>query len=101
MKASEDLYANSWTTFWKVTWPLSLPGVVGGTLLTFIPAAGDYINAQLLGSPNQRMVGNYIQSLFTTQGDYATAGALSVILMAIIVVMVILYIRKAGTEELL
>jgi spermidine/putrescine transport system permease protein len=101
IEAASDLYASPARAFFKVTWPLSLPGVVGGTLLTFIPAAGDYINAQLLGSPNQRMVGNYIQSLFTTQGDYATAGALSVILMAIIVVMVILYIRKAGTEELL
>ena len=101
IEAAGDLYASPTRAFFKVTWPLSLPGVVGGTLLTFIPAAGDYINAQLLGSPNQRMVGNYIQSLFTTQGDYATAGALSVILMAIIVVMVILYIRKAGTEELL
>jgi spermidine/putrescine transport system permease protein len=101
IEAAGDLYASPARAFFKVTWPLSLPGVVGGTLLTFIPAAGDYINAQLLGSPNQRMVGNYIQSLFTTQGDYATAGALSVILMAIIVVMVIFYIRKAGTEELL
>jgi len=101
IEAASDLYASPARAFFKVTWPLSLPGVVGGTLLTFIPAAGDYINAQLLGSPNQRMVGNYIQSLFTTQGDYATAGALSVILMAIIVVMVIFYIRKAGTEELL
>ena len=101
IEAASDLYASPVRAFFKVTWPLSLPGVVGGTLLTFIPAAGDYINAQLLGSPNQRMVGNYIQSLFTTQGDYATAGALSVILMAIIVVMVIFYIRKAGTEELL
>jgi spermidine/putrescine transport system permease protein len=101
VEAASDLYASPAKAFLKVTWPLSLPGVVGGTLLTFIPAAGDYINATLLGSPNERMVGNYIQSLFTTRGDYATAGALSVILMAIIVAMVIVYIRKAGTEELL
>ena len=78
-----------------------MPGVVGGTLLTFIPAAGDYINAQLLGSPQQRMVGNAIQNLFTTGGDYASAGALSVILMVIILVMVIAYVRRSGTEELL
>ncbi|MGC4176043.1 ABC transporter permease [Demequina sp.] len=100
-EASNDLYANPFKTFFKVTWPLSLPGVVAGTLLTFIPASGDYINADLLGSPNERMVGNVIQSLFTTTGDYALAGALSVILMVIIVVMVMLYIRKAGTEDLL
>ena len=65
IEASSDLYANPFVGFFRVTWPLSLPGVVSGTLLTFIPAAGDYINAQLLGSPNQRMVGSVIQSLFT------------------------------------
>lgn len=101
IEAAGDLYASPSRAFFKVTWPLSLPGVVGGTLLTFIPAAGDYINASLLGSPNQRMVGNVIQDLFTTTGDYATAGALSVILMVIILVLVLFYIRKAGTEELL
>ena len=100
IEASGDLYASPMRGFFKVTWPLSLPGVVGGTLLTFIPAAGDYINAQLLGSPNQRMVGNVIQNLFTTSNDYAAAGALSMILMIIIVAMVLLYVRKSGTEEL-
>lgn len=100
IEASSDLYASPLRGFAKVTLPLSMPGVVAGTLLTFIPAAGDYINAQLLGSPNERMVGNVIQSLFTTQGDYAAAGALSVTLMVIIVGAVLLYVRTAGTEEL-
>ncbi|TQK71646.1 ABC transporter permease [Nocardioides sp. SLBN-35] len=100
IEAAGDLYASPARGFLKVTLPLSKPGVVAGTLLTFIPAAGDYINAALLGSPNQRMVGNVIQNLFTSTGDYATAGALSVILMAIIVAMVMVYIRTAGTEEL-
>ncbi|PFG43460.1 spermidine/putrescine transport system permease protein [Isoptericola jiangsuensis] len=101
VEAAGDLFASPARAFWHVTWPLSLPGVVGGTLLTFIPAAGDYVNAALLGSPNEQMVGNVIQKLFTTTGDYATAGALSVILMAVIVTMVIVYVRKAGTEDLL
>ncbi|MEV5001790.1 ABC transporter permease [Nocardioides sp. LML1-1-1.1] len=101
VEAASDLYASPARGFLKVTLPLSMPGVVAGTLLTFIPAAGDYINAQLLGSTNQRMVGNVIQDLFTDTGDYAAAGALSVTLMAIIVAMVVVYIRKAGTEELL
>lgn len=101
IEASSDLYASPIRGFFKVTWPLSMPGVVAGTLLTFIPAAGDYINAQLLGSPNQRMVGNVIQNLFTTSNDYAAAGALSMILMLIIVAMVLLYVRKSGTEELI
>ncbi len=101
IEAASDLYANPVRGFFKVTWPLSLPGVVSGTLLTFIPAAGDYINAQLLGSPNQRMVGNVIQNLFTDANDYPAAAALSMILMLLIVAMVLVYVRRAGTEELL
>ncbi len=101
LEASGDLYARPFQTFFKVTWPLSLPGVVGGTLLTFIPATGDYINASLLGSTTTQMVGNKIQVLFTKAGDYPHAGALSVILLVIVVAMVLLYVRKAGTEDLL
>jgi spermidine/putrescine transport system permease protein len=101
IEAAGDLYASPARGFFKVTWPLSLPGVVSGTLLTFIPAAGDYINAELLGSPNQRMVGNVIQNLFTDANDYPAAGALSMMLMLLIVVMVLFYVRRAGTEELL
>jgi spermidine/putrescine transport system permease protein len=83
-----------------VTFPLSMPGVVAGTLLTFIPAAGDYINAELLGSTNQQMIGNVIESQFLRVLDYPTAAALSFILMAAILLIVSLYIRRAGTEEL-
>jgi spermidine/putrescine transport system permease protein len=79
--------------------PLSMPGLVAGTLLTFIPAAGDYINAELLGTPNTRMVGNEIQDLFAA-GSYPIAAALSVTLMVVIVSMVFVYVRRAGTEEL-
>ncbi|WP_296666490.1 ABC transporter permease [Demequina sp.] len=100
-EAAADLYANPAQRFAKVIWPLALPGVVGGTLLTFIPATGDYINASLLGSPNTQMVGNKIQALFTTAGDYPHAAALSVILMVLIVGMVLVYVRRAGTEDLL
>lgn len=100
VEASSDLYASPLRGFLKVTWPLSLPGVVAGTLLTFIPAAGDFINATLLGSPNQRMIGNVIQDLFTTTGDFAAAGAMSVILMAVIVAMVMVWVRTSGTEDL-
>lgn len=100
VEAAGDLYASPVRAFFKVTWPLSLPGVIAGTLLTFIPAAGDYINAQLLGNPNTRMAGNVIQDLFTKTNDFAAAGALSVILMAIIVAMVMAYVRTAGTEDL-
>ena len=101
IEASGDLYANPVRAFFKVTWPLSLPGVVSGTLLTFIPAVGDFINAEILGNTNTRMIGNVIQSLFTDANDYPAAGALSVILMLMILAMVIVYVRRAGTEELL
>jgi spermidine/putrescine transport system permease protein len=77
-----------------------MPGVVAGTLLTFIPAAGDYINAELLGSPNDRMLGNVIQTLFTDANLYPAAGALSMVLMLLIVAMVLFYVRRAGTEDL-
>lgn len=99
-EAAGDLYARPFTTFRKVTFPISLPGVVAGTLLTFIPASGDYINAELLGSPSEQMIGNVIQSKFLTVLDYPTAAALSFLLMAVILVIVSVYIRKAGTEEL-
>lgn len=100
IEASGDLYANGLTTFRRVTVPLSLPGVVAGTLLTFIPAAGDYVNAAILGSPNTKMIGNVIESRYFKIVDYPTAAALSFTLMAAILILVTLYIRKAGTEEL-
>ena len=99
MEAGADLYASPFTTFRTVTLPLSLPGLVAGTLLTFIPSAGDYINAELLGNPNTTMIGNVIQALFNG-GSYPEAAALSVLLMVAIVAMVLTYIKKAGTEEL-
>ena len=100
LEASGDLYANSFTTFRKVTFPLSLPGVVAGTLLTFIPAAGDYVNAAILGNPQTKMLGNVIDSKFFKVVDYPTAAALSFMLMAAILILVSLYIRRAGTDEL-
>jgi spermidine/putrescine transport system permease protein len=100
LEASGDLYANGFTTFRKVTLPLSMPGVVAGTLLTFIPAAGDYVNAEILGSPNTKMIGNVIESRYLTIVDYPTAAALSFTLMVVILILVTVYIRKAGTEEL-
>jgi spermidine/putrescine transport system permease protein len=101
VEASNDLYASPFTGFRKVTFPLSMPGVVAGTLLTFIPASGDYINAELLGTPRQFMVGNRIQQAFLTEHNYPLAASLSLILMAVVVAMVVVYVRRAGTEDLL
>jgi len=99
VEAGSDLYASPATTFRKITLPLSMPGLVAGTLLTFIPASGDYINAELLGNPRTRMVGNEVQDLFAS-GSVPEAASLSVTLMALIVVMVLVYVRRSGTEEL-
>jgi spermidine/putrescine transport system permease protein len=100
LEAAGDLYANGFTTFRKVTVPLSMPGVVAGTLLTFIPAAGDYVNSALLGNPSTKMIGNVIESRFFAIVDYPTAAALSFTLMATILILVTLYIRRSGTDEL-
>jgi spermidine/putrescine transport system permease protein len=101
IEAARDLYASSATAFRKVTLPLTAPGIVAGTLLTFIPAAGDYINADFLGSQNQAMIGNVIQSKFLVERDFPSAAALSFVLMAIILVVVVIYIRFAGSEALM
>jgi spermidine/putrescine transport system permease protein len=100
LEAAQDLYASRWKAFLRVTLPLSLPGVVAGTLLTFIPAAGDFINAALLGSPRQHMIGNVIQSKFLELTDYPAAASMSFVLMAAIVLAVALYARAVGTEKL-
>lgn len=100
LEAAKDLYASPRTAFMKVTLPMSAPGIVAGTLLTFIPAAGDFINAQLLGTPRQYMVGNVIQSKFLDVLDYPSAAALSFILMALILIALLIYARAVGTERL-
>jgi spermidine/putrescine transport system permease protein len=97
VEAAKDLYSSSRTAFLRVTLPLTMPGIVAGVLLTFIPALGDYINAQLLGGTGQAMVGNVIQSLYLSQRDYPEAAALSFLMMGLILAVVTLYIRFAGT----
>jgi spermidine/putrescine transport system permease protein len=101
IEAAKDLYSSAAQSFWRVTLPLSAPGIVAGTLLTFIPAAGDYVNAQFLGGAGNRMIGNVIQSLYLTQADYPSAAALSFVLMALIMVAVVIYIKFAGSEALM
>ena len=100
LEAAKDLYASPTRAFLRVTLPLSAPGIVAGTLLTFIPAAGDFINAALLGTPKQSMIGNVIQAKFLTSLDYPTAAALSFILMALILAALLVYARIVGTERL-
>jgi spermidine/putrescine transport system permease protein len=100
IEAAQDLYASNVRAFLRVTLPLSAPGVVAGTLLTFIPAAGDFINAQLLGTPHQYMIGNVINSRFNELQDYGAAAAMSFVLMAAILAIIAIYARAVGTEKL-
>ena len=100
LEAAKDLYASSTQAFLRVPLPLSAPGIVAGTLLTFIPAAGDFINAALLGTPNQQMIGNVIQAKFLESLDYPGAASLSFILMGTILVLLLVYARVVGTEKL-
>jgi spermidine/putrescine transport system permease protein len=100
LEAAKDLYASPVQAFLRVTLPLSAPGIVAGTLLTFIPAAGDFINAALLGTPNQAMIGNVIQAKFLESLDYPGAASLSFILMGLILVALLVYAKIVGSERL-
>jgi spermidine/putrescine transport system permease protein len=98
--AAKDLYSNAFRAFRKVVLPLSLPGVFAGSLLTFIPAAGDFVNSELLGSPQTKMIGNVVQGNFLKVANYPSAAAISFVFMAIITVLVLIYAKVLGTEEL-
>ena len=103
LEAGSDLYASPTKVFRKVTLPLSMPGVISGTLLVFIPISGDYVNASqnFLGSSKTSMIGTMVDSNFLSTLNYPLASALSVMLMAVIVVLVAVYVRRAGTDDLL
>ncbi len=100
VEAAKDLYAGPIRAFQRITLPLALPGVFAGSLLVFIPAMGDFVNAELLGSVQTRLIGNVIQSRFLVNNDYPTAAALSFMLMAGILTAVFIYARVLGTDEL-
>jgi spermidine/putrescine transport system permease protein len=100
IEAATDLYASRATAFRRVTLPLALPGLFAGSLLTFIPATGDFINAALLGTPKQYMIGNVIQNKFLVIQDYPSAAALSFILMTFILIGIFLYARLLGAQNL-
>jgi spermidine/putrescine transport system permease protein len=98
IEAGKDLYASATQTFLRVTLPITAPGIVAGVLLTFIPAVGDYINAEILGGTGTAMIGNVIQSLYLEQRNYPEAAALSFIMMLAILAVVLVYLRMAGQE---
>src|SRR6185312_2889424 len=97
--AARDLYSDTWRAFRKIVVPLSLPGVFAGSLLVFIPAAGDFVNAYYLGSTQTQMIGNVVQNQFLVQANYPAAAALSFVFMAIVMIIVIVYGWLLGTED--
>lgn len=100
IEASHDLYANRLAGFLRVTLPLSVPGLMAGTLLSFIPAFGDFINAELLGARDTTMIGNVVQRLFLVNNDYPQAAAISFLMLSAIIVGIVLYARALGREEI-
>ncbi len=102
IEAATDLYASRWQAFWRVTFTLSLPGVVAGSLLTFIPAVGDFINAEIIGAgnPQVQMIGNIIQFKYINANDYPAAAALAFVLVVGVTVLVAAYSRAIGTDRL-
>ena len=101
LEAAGDLYASRRQAFLRIVFPLTVPGIFAGVLLTFVPAVSDYVNASILGGTNQTMIGNVIQTLYLTNSDYPNASALSVVLMAILLVGIFLYAKSLGTQDLL
>jgi spermidine/putrescine transport system permease protein len=98
--AARDLYSNTWRAFRKIVFPMSLPGVFAGSLLVFIPATGDFVNAYYLGNTRTTMIGTVVQDQFLAQGNYPVAAALSFVFMAIVMVLVVVYAAVLGTEDL-
>jgi spermidine/putrescine transport system permease protein len=101
LEASGDLYASRTQTFARVVFPLTIPGIFAGVLLTFVPAASDYVNATILGGTGQTMIGNIIQTLYLTNSDYPRASALSIVLMGVLVIGIFAYARVLGTRDVL
>jgi spermidine/putrescine transport system permease protein len=101
IEAASDLYASRREVFRRVVLPLSLPGVFAGVILTFVPAAADYVNAQILGGSGQVMIGNIIETLYITNSQYPQASALSSILLAALLIGIFVYARVLGTRDVL
>jgi spermidine/putrescine transport system permease protein len=98
IEAGKDLYGSPFRTFWHVTWPYTITGVIAGSLLVGLPAVGDFATAQILGGTNTYMIGNLIQDSFQS-GDWPFGSALTVVLMAILSILMIVYLRAAARQE--
>ena len=99
-EAAKDLGASRWQTFWRVTFPISMPGVIAGSILVFIPSAGEFVIPDLLGGSRTVFTGNLIRQQFLQSRDWAFGSALSVMLAMLLLAAIMFYIRKVGTEKL-
>jgi spermidine/putrescine transport system permease protein len=99
-EAAQDLGASRWATFWRVTFPLSMPGVIAGSILVFIPSAGEFVIPNLLGGSRTVMMGNLVQQQFLQARDWAFGSALAMILAALLLAAILFYVRRVGTERL-
>jgi len=99
-EAAKDLGASRWQTFWRVTFPLSMPGVIAGSILVFIPSAGEFVIPQLLGGSRTVMTGTLIQTQFGPARDWAFGSALSVMLAVLLLAAILFYVRRVGTDKL-
>jgi spermidine/putrescine transport system permease protein len=99
-EAAQDLGASRWHTFWRVTFPMSMPGVIAGSILVFIPSAGEFVIPNLLGGARTVMMGNLIQQQFLQARDWAFGSALAVMLAALLLGAILFYVRKVGPEKL-
>ncbi|MEW6637445.1 MAG: ABC transporter permease [Actinomycetota bacterium] len=99
-EAANDLGANRWQTFWRVTFPISMPGVIAGSILVFIPSAGEFVIPDLLGGSQTVFTGNLIRNQFLQARDWAFGSALSVMLAVLLLGAILFYIRKVGTGKL-
>lgn len=101
MEAAADLGARPWTAFWRIVFPLSLPGLVAGALLTFVPAMGDFVTPSILGGVDTLMIGNLIEEQFLAAFNWPFGSALSLVLMAVMMVSILAFLKLAGSEEAL
>lgn len=99
LEAAADLGSNPWVGFVKITLPLTLPGVVAGSILVFVPALGDFLTPDLLGGARMIMIGNLVENQFLSSRDWPFGSALSFILMAVVLLSLILYVRMSGTDD--
>ncbi len=97
VEAARDLYASAWQAFWKVTWPMTRPGVVAGSILVFIPSFGAYVTPEVLGGRGSTMLGSYIARQFIgSASDWPFGSALSVAILAVMMIAAMAYFRSGG-----